>query len=101
MTTAIRVSLPYHLQNLARVGPEISVEVDGPVTVESILDAVEAQYPMLCGTIRDHATRRRRPFLRYFCCQKDISHDPVNLPLPDLILNGTEPLIVWGALSGG
>ena len=102
MTTAvIRVLLPYHLQNLAHVGPEISLEVEGPITQCSILDAIEARYPMLCGTIRDHVTKKRRPFLRYFGCEKDLSHDPPDSLLPAAIVTGAEPFIIWGALAGG
>ena len=102
MTTAvIRVELPYHLQNLARVGPEISLEVEGPVTARSIVDVIEARYPMLCGTIRDHVTKQRRPFLRYFGCQKDLSHDSIDTPLPEAIASGDEPFIIWGAIAGG
>lgn len=102
MTTAvIRVMLPYHLQNLAHVGPEISLEVEGPITPGSVLDTIETRYPMLCGTIRDHVTKKRRPFLRYFGCEKDLSHDPPDSPLPEAIANGAEPFIIWGALSGG
>jgi sulfur-carrier protein len=102
MTTAvIRVELPYHLQNLARVGPEISIEVEGMITPCSIVDEVEARYPMLCGTIRDHVTKQRRPFLRYFGCQQDLSHDPTDAPLPEAIVSGAEPFIIWGAIAGG
>jgi sulfur-carrier protein len=102
MTSAIvRVMLPYHLQNLARVGPEISIAVAVPVTAGSILDALETLYPMLCGTIRDHVTKQRRPFLRYFGCEKDLSHDPTDTPLPEAIATGAEPFIIWGAISGG
>jgi hypothetical protein len=102
MTTAmIRVELPYHLRNLARVGPEVVLEVAAPVTAGAILDTLETRYPMLCGTIRDHVTKQRRPFLRYFACQHDLSHDPVDAPLPAAIAAGTEPFIIWGALAGG
>ncbi len=102
MTTAlIRVELPYHLQTLARVGPEISLEVEGPITAGSIIDAIEVRYPMLCGTIRDHVTKQRRPFLRYFGCQQDLSHDPTDRLLPEAIVSGVEPLIIWGAIAGG
>ena len=102
MTTAvIRVMLPYHLQNLAHVGPEISLEVEGPITQSSILDTIEARYPMLCGTIRDHVTKKRRPFLRYFGCEKDLSHEPPDSLLPVAIVAGVEPFIIWGALAGG
>ncbi len=100
-TSVIRVELPFHLQTLARVGPEVSVEVEHPLTQSAVLDAIEAHYPMLCGTVRDHVTKKRRPFLRYFGCQKDLSHEPPDSILPDAICNGTEPFIIWGALSGG
>lgn len=102
MTIAlIRVELPYHLRNLAHVGPEVTLEVESPVTPRSILDALEFRYPMLCGTIRDHVTKKRRPFLRFFACQQDLSHDPTDTPLPDAIATGAEPFIVWGAIAGG
>jgi hypothetical protein len=102
MTTAvIRVMMPWHLQNLARVEPEISIEVDVPVTAASVLDAIESRFPMLCGTIRDHVTKKRRPYLRYFGCEKDLSHDPPDSPLPEAIAIGAEPFIIWGAISGG
>ncbi|MEZ6034531.1 MAG: MoaD/ThiS family protein [Planctomycetaceae bacterium] len=102
MTTAvIRVELPYHLQNLARVGAEVSLEVPFPITAAAILDTLEARYPMLCGTIRDHVTKQRRPFLRYFACQQDLSHDPTDTPLPKAVVSGVEPFIIWGALAGG
>ena len=102
MTTAVvRVELPYHLQNLARVGAEVSLEVECPMTADSVLDALESRYPMLCGTIRNHVTKKRRAFLRYFGCGKDLSHNPPETPLPDAITSGAEPFIVWGALSGG
>ncbi|MCA9085063.1 MAG: MoaD/ThiS family protein [Planctomycetaceae bacterium] len=100
-TSVVRVELPYHLQLLARVGSEISVEVAGAVTARSVIDAVEHRYPMLCGTIRDHVTKQRRPFLRYFGCQKDLSHDPIDAELPQSIITGADPFIIWGALSGG
>lgn len=100
-TVIIRVMLPYHLQNLARAGAEVSLEVEEPITQRSVLDAVEMRYPMLCGTIRDHVTGKRRPFLRYFGCEKDLSHDPPDAPLPDAISTGAEPFIIWGALAGG
>ena len=102
MTTAsIRVELPYHLQNLAKVGPEISIVVEAPITACSVIDELEAHYPMLCGTIRDHVTKKRRPFLRYFGCEKDLSHDPADSPLPIAIATGAEPFIIWGAIAGG
>ncbi len=102
MTRAvIRVALPYHLQNLAHVGSEITLAVAAPVTVAAILDALESHYPMLRGTIRDHVTQQRRDFVRYFGCQRDLSHDPPDVPLPEPIVNGSEPFIIWGALAGG
>jgi molybdopterin synthase sulfur carrier subunit len=102
MTTAmIRVVLPYHLRNLAHVGAEVTLEVEGPVTQRSVLDALEARYPMLCGTIRDHVTKKRRPFLRFFACQQDLSHDSSDTPLPEAVVIGAEPFIVWGAIAGG
>ena len=102
MTTAeIRVVLPYHLQNLARVGPEISLEVASPITPGTVVDAIENRYPMLCGTIRDHVTKKRRPFLRYFACEQDLSHDPPETLLPPAIATGAEPFIIWGAIAGG
>jgi molybdopterin synthase sulfur carrier subunit len=97
----VRVELPQHLRTLARVGTEVSVEVDGPVTIGSVLDALERVYPMLCGTIRDHVTRQRRPFLRFFACAEDWSHEPADRPLPPPIADGKEPLLVVGAVSGG
>jgi sulfur-carrier protein len=100
-TSTVRIELPYHLQTLARVGPEISLGIKGPVTAGSIVDAIESRYPMLCGTIRDHVTKQRRPFLRYFACQQDLSHEPPDKLLPAAIAAGTEPFIIWGALSGG
>jgi molybdopterin synthase sulfur carrier subunit len=97
----IRVLLPPHLRALARVKGEVTVEVTGTPSVLSVLDALEAQYPMLEGTIRDHATRRRRPFLRFFACAEDLSHDPPETPLPEEVVNGKEPLLVVGAIAGG
>ena len=93
--------MPYHLQTLAQIGPEISLDVEAPVTQNSILDAIELRYPMLCGTIRDHMTKKRRPLLRYFACEKDISHEPTETPLPAAIVTGAEPFIIWGAVAGG
>ena len=102
MTTAvIRVEIPCHLQNLAHVGAEVSLEVAVPITAARILDALEARYPMLSGTIRDHVTKQRRPFLRYFACQQDWSQLQTDTPLPDAIVSGAEPFIIWGALPGG
>jgi hypothetical protein len=97
----IRVVLPQHLRTLARVGGELALEVAGPVTQQSVLDALEARYPMLRGTIRDHATKRRRAFVRFFACGEDLSHDPADEPLPLAVANGSEPFVVLGALAGG
>jgi len=97
----IRVTLPHHLRNLAKVGAEVQVTVDGIPTVASILDALESQFPNLRGTIRDHGTLKRRPFLRFFSCGEDISLDPPDTPLPEAIANGTEPFMVVGAIAGG
>jgi len=98
---AIRVVLPPHLQNLARVGREVNVEVSGPATQRAILDALEASYPMLRGTIRDHVTHARRPFVRFFACGEDFSHEPPDLELPAAIASGAEPFLVVGAIAGG
>jgi molybdopterin converting factor small subunit len=97
----IRVELPAHLRTLARVTDEVRVDVDGQVTQRSVLDALEACYPMLCGTIRDHVTHRRRPFVRFFACAEDLSHELPDTPLPDAVATGAEPFLVVGALSGG
>jgi hypothetical protein len=97
----IRVVLPYHLRTLARVGAEVQLRVDGPATVGAVLDALEAQYPVLRGTIRDHVTFRRRPFVRFYACEEDFSHDPVDTVLPDAIATGAEPFLVVGAMAGG
>jgi len=97
----IRVVLPQHLRTLASVGSEVQLEVEGPVTQRSVLDALEARYPMLCGTIRDHVTRQRRPFLRFFACEEDLSHDPPDTPLPDAVVTGKEPFLIIGAIAGG
>ncbi|WP_243336711.1 MoaD/ThiS family protein [Anaeromyxobacter soli] len=97
----IRVVLPHHLRTLARVDGEVALEVSGPVTVRSILDVLEARYPMLRGTIRDHVTGARRPFLRFFACNEDWSHESPEVPLPDAIASGAEPLVVIGAIAGG
>ena len=97
----IRVVLPPHLRKLAHVGREVTLEVDGPVTQCSILDALEARYPMLRGTVRDQVTQRRRPFVRFFACEQDLSHDPPDTPLPDAVATGAEPFLVVGAMSGG
>jgi molybdopterin synthase sulfur carrier subunit len=97
----IRVVLPHHLRTLARVGREVTLEVAEPQTVRSVLDALEASYPMLRGTIRDHVTHRRRPFLRFFACEQDLSHEPPDAPLPDAVALGAEPFLVVGAIAGG
>src|SRR2546430_12168135 len=97
----IRVQLPTHLRRLAHVDGEVTLEIQGPVTIDSILDALEARHPVLCGTIRDHTTRQRRAFLRFFACQEDLSHDPTDKPVPAAIESGAEPLIVIGAIAGG
>src|SRR5881628_3108816 len=97
----IRVILPFHLRNLAHVGSEVTLEVEGPATQRSVLDALEARYPMLRGTIRDHTTQHRRPFLRFFACEEDLSHDPPDTPLPVAVATGAEPFLVVGAIAGG
>ena len=97
----IRVILPHHLRTLAQVGGELQIEVDGPATPRSVLDALEARYPMLRGTIRDHVTQQRRPFLRFFACEEDLSHESPDAPLPDAVASGAEPFIVIGAIAGG
>jgi sulfur-carrier protein len=97
----IRVELPAHLRTLARVGSEVSVDVDGSITQRSVLDALEATYPVLRGTIRDHGTLKRRPFLRFFACEQDLSHEPPDAPLPDAVAAGAEPFLVVGAMAGG
>ena len=97
----IRVILPPHLRALARVGGEVKLDIKGPVTQRSVLDALEACYPMLCGTIRDHVTQQRRPFLRFFACEEDLSHELPDAPLPDAVVSGAEPLLIVGAIAGG
>jgi hypothetical protein len=97
----IRVVLPAHLRTLARVQGEVELRVEGPVTQRSVLDALEALYPMLRGTIRDHVTQRRRPFLRFFACEQDLSHEPPDAPLPVAVASGAEPFLVVGAIAGG
>ena len=97
----IRVILPAHLRILARVEGEVKLEVEGPVTQRSILDALEARYPALCGTLRDHVTQQRRPFVRFFACEEDLSHDSPDAPLPGAVAAGTEPFLVVGAIAGG
>ena len=97
----IRVVLPAHLRTLARVPGEVKIDVTGPVTQRSVLDALEAAYPMLRGTIRDHVTKQRRPFLRFFACEEDLSHESPDAPLPAAVVEGTEPYLVVGAMAGG
>jgi hypothetical protein len=97
----IRVILPQHLQTLARVRDEVQVDVDGPPTLGSVLDALETRYPVLCGTIRDHVTHKRRPFVRFYACAEDMSHEPSDAPLPDAVVTGVEPFLIVGALAGG
>jgi hypothetical protein len=97
----ITVVLPAHLQNLARVGAEVRLRVDGPVTQRTVLDALETAYPMLAGTIRDHTTLRRRPFVRFFACEEDLSNLPIDAPLPEAVAAGKEPLLIIGAIAGG
>ena len=97
----IRVVLPPHLRALAHVGSEIQLAITGPVTIRSVVDAVEASYPMLRGTIRDHSTQQRRPFLRFFACGEDVTHELPDAPLPEAVVSGAEPLLVVGAIAGG
>ena len=97
----IRVALPYHLRNLARVDAEVQLDFAGPVTIGMVLDALEARYPMLRGTIRDHGTLKRRPFIRFFACKDDLSLEPPDALLPEAVANGTEALLVVGAMAGG
>src|SRR2546423_14688643 len=97
----IRIALPFHLRNLAHVDGEVSLDVPAPVTQRSVLDALEARYPMLRGAIRDHDTLQRRPFLRFFACEEDLSHNSPDDPLPEVVASGKEPLIIIGAIAGG
>jgi molybdopterin synthase sulfur carrier subunit len=97
----IRVVLPAHLRTLARVNGEVKIAVEGPVTQRAVLDALEATYPVLRGTIRDQVTRQRRPFIRFFACEQDLSNDPPDAPLPDDVVTGAEPFLVIGAMAGG
>ena len=97
----IRVILPPHLRTLAHVGAEVQLDVEGPATQRSVLDALEARYPMLRGTIRDHVTQQRRPFLRFFACEEDLSHEQPDTPLPDAVASGEEPFLIVGAIAGG
>ena len=97
----VRVMLPYHLRTLAQVGREITLEISGPITQRSVLDALESRYPMLRGTIREHGTLQRRAFLRFFACEEDLSHESPDAPLPEAVASGKEPFIVIGAIAGG
>ena len=97
----IRVVLPAHLRTLARVGGEVTLHVEGPVTQRSVLEALETRYPMLRGTIRDHVTQKRRAFVRFFACEQDLSHESPDTPLPDAVVTGTEPFLIVGAMAGG
>lgn len=97
----MRVILPVHLRRLASVGREVELQIDGPATIGAALDALEAEYPMLKGTMRDHQTHERRAFLRFFACQEDLSHQPLDAPLPEAVATGEEPLRIIGAIAGG
>jgi len=97
----IKIVLPPHLRTLARVDGEVELNVDGPLTQRSVLDAIAAKYPMLRGTIRDHVSLRRRPFVRFFACEQDLSHEPMDAPLPDAVATGAEPFLIVGAIAGG
>ena len=97
----IRIELPYHLRTLAHVGTEVQLEVEGPVTQRSVLDAIEARYPMLRGTIRDHGSHQRRPMLRFFACEEDLSNESPDAPLPDAVATGAEAFLIVGAIAGG
>lgn len=100
-TAKIRVILPPHLRTLAQAGREVTIGIAGQVTVRTVLDALEATYPMLTGTIRDHVTHERRPFLRFFACEEDLSHGSPDTPLPEAVVSGKEPLLILGAIAGG
>lgn len=99
--TPVRVKLPTHLRRLADVADEVRLDIDGPLTLGAVLDALEARYPVLRGTVRDHETRQRRPFVRLFACEQDLSHEPHDAPLPEAVVRGAEPLLVVGAMAGG
>jgi len=101
MAAMIRVVLPHHLRTLARVGDEVHVDLNGSATVRAVLDVLEKKYPMLCGTIRDHVSQQRRPLVRFFACGEDISHEPLDTPLPNAIATGAEPFFIMGAIAGG
>ena len=97
----VRVMLPQHLRTLAKTGHEVQLEIEGAITQRSVLDALEARYPMLCGTIRDHVTQERRPFIRFFACEDDLSHESPDAPLPEAVASGKEPYWIIGAIAGG
>jgi|SRR5208282_3913043 sulfur-carrier protein len=97
----IRIILPHHLRTLAHVGAEVAIEVEGPITQRSVLNALEARHPMLRGTIRDHVTQQRRPFLRFFACEEDLSHESPDVLLPEAVASGKEPFLIIGAIAGG
>jgi hypothetical protein len=97
----IRVELPPHLQILAQVDGEVELQIEGPATLRAVLDAIEATYPVLRGTIRDHVSQRRRPFVRFFACEEDLSHEPPDTPLPEAVAMGKEPFLIVGAMAGG
>ena len=97
----IRVGLPFHLQTLAKTGDEVELDVAAPVTQRAVLDALEARYPVLCGTIRDHVSKKRRPLLRFFACDEDLSLEPPDAPLPEAVASGKQPFLVVGAIAGG
>jgi len=97
----IRIVLPHHLRTLARVGDEVELDLEGTITQRAVIDALEARYPVLRGTIRDYVTNERRPFLRFFACERDLSHQPADAPLPDAVASGSEPFLVVGAIAGG
>jgi sulfur-carrier protein len=97
----IRLVLPFHLRNLARIEGEVSLDVEAPVTQRRVFDALESRFPMLKGTIRDHTTQLRRPFIRFYACERDLSHDPPDTELPEVVARGEEPLLVIGAIAGG
>jgi hypothetical protein len=98
---SIRVALPFHLRTLAKVSGEIQLGVEPPITQRTVLDALEARYPVLCGTIRDHVTHKRRPFIRFYACEQDLSHEPLDSPLPEAVASGEQPYLVIGAIAGG
>ena len=101
MPVTIRVELPQHLRTLAHVGREVEIQVEGPVTQRAVLDALEAAFPMLQGAIRDHVTKQRRAFLRFFACQEDLTHESPDAPLPDAVISGKESFLIIGAIAGG